>query len=335
MSVGKVAVFTASSNSGGACVSHLLTKYAGRVAVRAVFRTDDKAVELRASGVGSTALANETLEIVTGYDAYESEATLCGAFEGADVAVIVTPHDPTRGFADDSALTIKMINAAALSGVSRIVSVGSWTCNNPLDVPMLATRFIAPENELAAIATRHAEISWTSLRAGFFFGNLIPQFGSLRAGDALRYPEACAFAPVDPRDVGRCAAAVAADAISTPGTHASKCYEISGPQLMTAEEMAVVMAASLERPGITLSPLSVEDFATKLPPPLAQLMRYMNSAGPAAIPFEANQIAELIGEPATTLAEWATERKEAFAVVPLLARARETKLNAPANRVVM
>jgi uncharacterized protein YbjT (DUF2867 family) len=311
MALGKVAVFTASSNSGDACVLHLLTKYAGRVAVRAVFRTDDKAVALRASGMGSTALANETLEIVTGYDAYKSEAALRGAFDAADVAVIVTPHDPTRGFADDSDLTIKMINAAASSGVKHIVLVGSWTCNNPVDVSMIATRFIAPEKELAALA----EISWTSLRSGFFFGNLIPQFGSLRAGDALRYPEACAFAPVDPRDVGRCAAAVAADAISTPGTHASKCYEISGPQLMTAEEMAVVMAASLERPGITLSPLSVEDFATKLPPPLAQLMRYMNCAGPAAIPFEANQIVELIGEPANTLAEWAKEHKEAFAVV--------------------
>jgi hypothetical protein len=85
---------------------------------------------------------------------------------------------------------------------------------------------------------------------------------------------------------------------------------------MTAEEMAVTMAASLGRPGITLSPLPIEAFAAKLPPPLAQLMRYMNSAGPAAIPFEANQIAELIGEPANTLAEWVTERKEAFAVVP-------------------
>ena len=73
-----------------------------------------------------------------------------------------------------------------------------------------AIRRLQPGNPQAHLAGLGLP-AWTSLRAGFFYNNFVPQFASLRAGDALAYPDTCTFAPVDPRDVGRCAAAIAVD----------------------------------------------------------------------------------------------------------------------------
>jgi hypothetical protein len=59
-----VAVVIASSQTGDKCVRELLTKYAGRVNVRAVFRTEERAAPLRAA-FGH----RDDLEVVVGVDA--------------------------------------------------------------------------------------------------------------------------------------------------------------------------------------------------------------------------------------------------------------------------
>jgi nucleoside-diphosphate-sugar epimerase len=68
------------------------------------------------------------------------------------VAVIVTPFDPSRGFASDSQLTINMINSAVAAGVKRIVYVGSWTVHQPERVSGIAQRFI-PTEECVRVST--------------------------------------------------------------------------------------------------------------------------------------------------------------------------------------
>ena len=135
-----ISVFTASSNTGRACVRELLERHSGTTAVRAVFRSEEKAAPLRADALGN----HPGLEIVSGFDAFDV-ANLGAAFEGADAAVVVTPHEPARGFGDDAALTEAMMTAAAKAGVRQIVSVGSWTVNAPRGVPALAARFLTPE----------------------------------------------------------------------------------------------------------------------------------------------------------------------------------------------
>lgn len=128
-----VAVITASSTTGSACVRSLLTTHAGRrkskrekrgevgeglrdplipllppcapsplisspcrrvtgkVRVRGVFRSEEKAAALAAEHGES-----ENYEAVTGVDAAD-KASLAKAFAGADGALIVTPFDPSRG----------------------------------------------------------------------------------------------------------------------------------------------------------------------------------------------------------------------------------------------
>ncbi len=59
-----VSVIIASSQTGATCVRELLTTYAGRVNVRAVFRTEERAAPLRAA-FGDRG----DLEVVVGVDA--------------------------------------------------------------------------------------------------------------------------------------------------------------------------------------------------------------------------------------------------------------------------
>ena len=88
MSKPLVTVITASSNSGSHCIHELFKRYSDKVAVRAVFRSEEKAKSFREQ--------YKDLEIVTGVDAYNNES-LDKAFKGAQSALIVTPHDPSKG----------------------------------------------------------------------------------------------------------------------------------------------------------------------------------------------------------------------------------------------
>eukprot|EP00971_Amphidinium_carterae_P098099 1940746-Amphidinium_carterae.1 len=118
-----ITVIPASSNSGAQAVNSLLTgDFASKAKVRAAVRSAEKgAITFK------DVAENPDFELISGIDASSSE-TLSTAFVGADYAVIVTPHDDSRGMADaaaDAAMTANMINAAKEAGVKHIVYVGS------------------------------------------------------------------------------------------------------------------------------------------------------------------------------------------------------------------
>lgn len=157
-----VAVITASSNSGSACVDELMSRYLDEVRVRAIFRTEEKATLFREK------YAN--LEIVAGVDANELD-TLNKAFEGVNSALIVTPHDPSKGLSEEAAsndalLTANMINAAVNNGVKYIVLVASFTTHEPEKMKIIASRF-KPSEDLLVKLEEEKGIKWTVLRGIF------------------------------------------------------------------------------------------------------------------------------------------------------------------------
>ena len=325
----RVAVFTASSTTGKACVSALLAR-PDAPEVRAVFRSADAAWRTAIDDT-TGAFKSDLLEVSTGFDGYDDGDALASAFAGCDAAVIVAPHDLSRGFADDAMLTKNMMVAAAAAGVEHIVSIGSWTVNAPGEddrgVSMLANRFVSPEQKLRELASSSSSsssspssassLAWTSLRSGFFMSpNLVNMFGaSLRKSDTLYFPQALAFPPVDPRDVGRVAAAVAAEG---PSVHGGKAYEVSGPEMLTTDEMVAIFADVLGRDihlPRTDPALDAEAFVALagLPPPLAQLMYYMEIEGAGAIPLS-QDVRAVTGVDAVSLREWVEEHAEAFAI---------------------
>ena len=207
-----VAVVTASSNSGAQAVETLLLD--GSVLVRAGFRSAAKAEALNKKWPDC-----ERLQIVTGIDAAEPD-TLTEIMKGADFCICVTPH---FDFAKDAELSCNMCQKAADAG-AHIVYVGSWTVRVPETT--IAKRFVPTESFLKSLK----EVPWTSLRSGYFAGN----YATLFSGTDVYFPD-ISVPPVDPKDIGRVAAAICLD--EDPQKHAYKYYDISGPENLTTSEI--------------------------------------------------------------------------------------------------
>jgi uncharacterized protein YbjT (DUF2867 family) len=297
-----VAVMTANSNTGFACVKRLLEAHPD-VSVRAVFRSAGKSSALDALPASADAVAAGRLTTVVGPDA-ANPASLPPAFAGATTAVIVTPHNPAAGIKDDARLTAAMIHAAVDAGVKHIVYVGSWTVLASKDLPMLADRFAPSEELLASLES----VTWTSLRSGYFFGNLLGLLGQLRKGDTLTFPDVV-FPPVDPADVGHIAAAVAAvHGAGYQGQH----IVVSGPEQFSTSELAELCASRLGRPAISHHAVPASEFVKPLPPYLAELLTYMERAGKDALPFNPRGVESITGRPAATLGDWIEARAAAL-----------------------
>ncbi|WP_433063333.1 NAD(P)H-binding protein [Dactylosporangium sp. CS-033363] len=160
-------------------------------------------------------------------------------------------------------------------------------------------------------AVAAATPQWTALRILFPAINSFAFAQQLPHGDVLRvpYPTATTTA-VHERDVAEAAAAVL-----TGEGHAGRVYELTGPESLTQEDQAGVLAEALERPlrveaadpDAVLRQLSAfmdADFAAGL---LAAMER--TTTGPAAV---TPAVEELTGHPARPYAEWVRDHLEAF-----------------------
>jgi len=231
-----VVIITGNSNSGSSCIKELFERYSDKVNVRGVFRSKEKAQPFLEK--------YPKLEVITGVDAYQPE-TLKVAFDGADSALIVTPHDPTKGdMNDDAKLTANMINQAVACNVKYVVLVGSISVHTPNVCRMIADRFVSSEHLLERLS-KEKNLKYTVLRGGFFMENLLWGLKkSLKTESAITLPN-IHIAMVDTRDIGKSAAACLA--ANGEGHHA-KYYEMNGPEMLGGEELARVLTKVFGKP---------------------------------------------------------------------------------------
>ena len=224
-----VAILTGNSNSGSSCIKELFERYSDKVTVRGIFRSKDKAQPFMEK--------YPQMEVITGVDAYQPE-TLKVAFEGADSALIVTPHDPSKDFGDDAKLTANRINPAVACHVKYIVLVASWTVHHPDKMPVISSRFV-PSERLLEKLSKESNLKYTVLRGGFFMENLLPGLkASIKTQSTFNFPKLiCAM--VDTRDIGKSGAACLA---AHGEGHHGKYYEMNGPEMLDGEFMAKVLA---------------------------------------------------------------------------------------------
>ena len=109
-------IFTATSNTGLACIEELYSRkdYSGKVKVRGVFRSAEKAEQLSKK--------YPDLEVVVGVDADKPE-TLSKAFVGAEKAFIICPFDlrSSRSVDEDVKMLNNVIHAAVDAEVKYII----------------------------------------------------------------------------------------------------------------------------------------------------------------------------------------------------------------------
>ena len=232
------------------------------------------------------------LEIVTDVDASKPE-TLNKAFQDAHSALIVTPYDYSRGFNDDAALTANMINAAVDNGVQYIILVGSFSVNNMERISFIGSRF-KPSEDLLEKLSNEKGIKYTVLRGGVFMENFLSHIDKIKAEGV--FSSANTLSPiVDTKDIGKSAAACLAS--TNIDEHHKKFYEMNGPQMLSAQQIAEHFSKAL---GIEVKYKEIlkDDLKNVMPTAVAQIFEYMVEAGKDACPFT-DDVLKLTGQNGT------------------------------------
>ncbi|CAF1117376.1 unnamed protein product [Brachionus calyciflorus] len=279
MSKPLVSIFTANSNSGKSCLKELVEKYSDRVNIRAVFRTEEKAKWYRET--------YQNVEIVTDCDADRPES-LNIAFKGVNYALIVTPHDHTRGFSDDAKLTKNMIDSAVESNVEYIVLVASFTVNHPERMSILSSRF-APSERLLENYSREKGLKWTVLRGGVFMENNLWNIKKSLETSVYKGFDVC-VPYIDTKDIGRCAAVCLASDNKNIQQHNGKYYEMNGPERLDGYQIAEIISKVFNK-KITYEPIQMDK--NSFPEALYQCFSFMMEQKDC-VPF-GNDVKDLTG----------------------------------------
>lgn len=166
--------------------------------------------------------------------------------------------------------------------------------------------------ELVERLIEASELDWTFLRPGMFASNSLGWWApQIRAGDVVRWPYLnVPTAPIDERDI----AAVAVRTLCEDG-HSGAEYVLTGPQSLSQFEQISTIGSTLGR-SLRIEEISPEDWLADLPrflPPF--VAKYLSDAWAAAIgqpAFVTSAVTDLIGSPARTFLEWATDHAARF-----------------------
>jgi uncharacterized protein YbjT (DUF2867 family) len=223
------------------------------------------------------------VEVVRGY--IGRVETLEGVFDGVEKMYLAPLEKTVR----------EVTTLAAKAGVGHIVDVSS-----PKD------SWWAP----VATAVEECGAAWTHLAPGEFMDNMLILAQQIRTTGEVRdgYPDA-ANAPIDLGDI----AAVAARTLLEHG-HAGKEYLLTGPETLTRAEMVRHIGAALGR-DIPVVEVGHDEAIAVLEPAMGGSARWYvdRTRNLAEHPQQANLVVEEItGRPATTFAEWARKKVDAF-----------------------
>jgi uncharacterized protein YbjT (DUF2867 family) len=220
-------------------------------------------------------------------------------------AVLISPRalgDTTAG-----AATAELLDLAAEQGVERAVALSAVTVQYPAGYRRFADAFKAVEE-----AVKASRLPWTLLRSADYAANTLAWAPQIRLASVVRgaYGDA-ATSTIHERDV----AAVAARALVNPA-HSGHSYVLTGPQSLTQRDKVRLIGEAIgqELSFEELPPEQIrqamlaqglpEDVPDRL---LGSLADYAKKPGPSS-----DTVAQVLGRPALTFAEWVAEHAAAF-----------------------
>ena len=225
--------------------------------------------------------------------------TLSSALDGVE-AVLLSPRAV-------SGATAELLSMAADRGAKRVVVLSAAT----VEYPVGQRRFVE-EFESAEENAKASGLAWTFLRSADFAANALAWAPQIRAGGVVRgaYSEA-ATSPIHQRDI----ATVAADALLNAG-YEGHSYILTGPQSLNQYDKVRLIGQTLGR-ELTFAEMPPEEIrqgmlAQGLPEEipdrlLGSLADYALKPGPTT-----DTVQRLLGRPALSFAEWASENAAAF-----------------------
>jgi uncharacterized protein YbjT (DUF2867 family) len=161
-----------------------------------------------------------------------------------------------------------------------------------------------------SIAT--AGLESTMIRPGMFASNVTFWWAdAIRNAGVVRWPYGAAeTAPIDERDI----AAVAARALYQDG-HAGGDYVLTGPESLSQAEQVSIIAETIGRP-IRFEELTPDEFRRETegrwPPPVVNMLLNAWGAAIGQPAFVTSAVADIVGTPARTFRQWATDHAAAF-----------------------
>ena len=278
-----ILVIGATGKTGSQTVKHLLARGAS---VRALMRNAEKAAPMADQGV----------ELVVGD--VGDEATLAKALDGIDGVMLTLPNGPNQ-----LDLELSVVKQAEAAGVKQLAYMSSTESNadNPRRIPQVHVKVVE--------AIQASKLGWTILRPNFFMQNIFGFAASVKAKDFFTFPAGDGTATMcDARDIGEVAAVVL-----TNDGHLGKTYDLTGPDILSMHDVAKLLSDALGR-SITYEPQSLEDFSAFLSQFLksewhndgvVELMQEMSEEG--GLKFKTETIAELLGRPPVSLAQFIDE----------------------------
>ncbi|GAA1855584.1 NAD(P)H-binding protein [Myceligenerans crystallogenes] len=192
-----------------------------------------------------------------------------------------------------------VLEAAANGGVRRVV--------------LLSSQGVATGRHPAGIedAVTGSGLAWTILRPGGFASNALRWAPGVRSGRTIAAPFGDVALPVvDPRDI----ADVAVAALTGDG-RSGAVHELTGPEAVTPRQQAEAIAGAVGLPirfaGLTRAEAR-EEMLRFMPGPVAE-----STLGILGEPSPREQqvspaVAEVLGRPARSFADWARANREAF-----------------------
>lgn len=283
---------------GGAAI--LVTGATGKVGGAAVRALRKRGIAVRAlvhDSAKAAPLAEIGAELAVGD--FTEPSSLDAALRGIRVVILVSPAIPAQ--------ELSVVEAAVRAGATHIIKA---TSKASADSPIARRRGQA-EIEAGIIATG---LDYTFLRSNAYMQNLLmlapaiaktDSFGSA-AGDGR-------IGMVDARDVGEVAAVIAA----VPERHVRATYQLSGPELITYEQIAAQLSSLLGRP-ISFRATSFEDdkqamIRAGLPEAIAAMnaqAQSLTAEGDAA--WLSDDVAKLLGVPPRSVSQFLRDYEAAF-----------------------
>jgi len=233
---------------------------------------------------------------------FTDPASLAHAVAGVDTVFLVTVP-PTPSAAHDLAL----LTAAQAAGVAKIVKLSAIGSGTEFEGAVVGAWHQAAEE-----AIENSGLAWTFLRPPSFASNFLGYRELIGKNEPI--PNILGTAQqaiVDPRDVS----AVAVAALLSD-THNGQRYDLTGPELLTFADQAAILERVLHQPvkvtdvdaGIALS-------ATGMPPEaVAAVTTGVSWARAGGAAYVTDHVSGVLGRPARTFEQWATDHREAFTV---------------------
>jgi uncharacterized protein YbjT (DUF2867 family) len=158
--------------------------------------------------------------------------TLGAALKGIEVLFLLSPPA-----ANQVEVETNVVNAAKAAGVRHIVKFSAMTA-----APNAEQRFPCAHGKVEEAICKSG-LAWTFLRPTFFMQNMLGFGDMVRQGVIYQPARKSKAAFVDTRDI----AAVAVAALTEPG-HEGKAYEITGPQLLSYDDVAAIFSRVIGTP---------------------------------------------------------------------------------------